>query len=48
MPTTVVFIIIFGVFAHSVDLVNIPMRLGVSKSGSVLNFGSVVYGVATG
>jgi purine-cytosine permease-like protein len=48
LPTTIVFIIILGVFAHSGDFVNIPMGMGTSELGSVLSFGSVVYGFATG
>jgi purine-cytosine permease-like protein len=48
IPTTIVFIIILGVFAHSGDFVNIPMGMGTSELGSVLSFGSVVYGFATG
>jgi purine-cytosine permease-like protein len=48
IPTTIVFIIVLGVFAHSGDFVNIPMGFGTSELGSVLSFGSVVYGFATG
>lgn len=48
IPTTIVFIIVLGVFAHSGDFVNIPMGVGTSELGSVLSFGSVVYGFATG
>jgi NCS1 nucleoside transporter family len=48
IPTTIVFIIVLGVFAHSGDFVKIPMGVGTSELGSVLSFGSVVYGFATG
>jgi NCS1 nucleoside transporter family len=48
IPTTIVFIITLGVFAHSGDFVNISMGFGVSELGSVLSFGSVIYGFATG
>lgn len=48
IPTTIVFIIVLGVFAHSGVWVNIPMGVGTSELGSVLSFGSVVYGFATG
>lgn len=48
IPTFIVFLIILGEFAHSGDFVNIPMGVGVSEMGSVLSFGSVVYGFATG
>jgi purine-cytosine permease-like protein len=48
IPTTIVFIIVLGVFAHSGDFVQIPMGFGTSELGSVLSFGSVVYGFATG
>jgi len=48
IPTTIVFIITLGVFAHSGAFVNIPMGVGTSEMGSVLSFGSVVYGFATG
>lgn len=48
IPTFIVFLIILGEFAHSGDFVNIPMGVGTSELGSVLSFGSVVYGFATG
>ncbi|KAF2198242.1 purine-cytosine permease [Delitschia confertaspora ATCC 74209] len=48
IPTFIVFLIILGVFAHSGDFINIPMGVGKSEVGSVLSFGSVVYGFATG
>jgi NCS1 nucleoside transporter family len=48
IPTFIVFLIILGVFAHSGAFVNIPMGVGTSELGSVLSFGSVVYGFATG
>lgn len=48
IPTCIVFIIVLGTFAHSGDFVNIPMDVGKSEIGSVLSFGSTVYGFATG
>ncbi|KAF2247508.1 purine-cytosine permease [Trematosphaeria pertusa] len=48
IPTFIVFLIILGEFAHSGAFVNIPMGVGTSELGSVLSFGSVVYGFATG
>ncbi|OCK76435.1 purine-cytosine permease [Lepidopterella palustris CBS 459.81] len=48
IPTFIIFMIILGVFAHSGDFVNIPMGVGTSEMGSVLSFGSVIYGFATG
>lgn len=48
IPTCIVFFIVLGMFAHSGDFVNIPMRVGISEMGSCLSFGSTVYGFATG
>ncbi|KOC10894.1 purine-cytosine permease [Aspergillus flavus AF70] len=48
VPTFIVFMIVFGMFAHSGDFVNIPMGVGKSELGSCLSFGSTVYGFATG
>ncbi|EKV09402.1 Purine-cytosine permease [Penicillium digitatum] len=48
IPTTIVFIIVLGTFAHSGDFINIPMGVGKSEMGSCLSFGSTVYGFATG
>ncbi|KAL3435842.1 eukaryotic translation initiation factor 3 subunit G-domain-containing protein [Aspergillus tetrazonus] len=48
IPTFIVFMIILGTFAHSGDFQNIPMGVGTSEMGSVLSFGSAVYGFATG
>ncbi|TID19762.1 purine-cytosine permease [Venturia nashicola] len=48
IPTFIVFLIILGEFAHSGAFVNIPMGVGTSELGSILSFGSVVYGFATG
>jgi NCS1 nucleoside transporter family len=48
IPTFIVFLIILGTFAHSGAFVNIPMGVGTSELGSVLSFGSTVYGFATG
>ncbi|EAW13866.1 cytosine permease [Aspergillus clavatus NRRL 1] len=48
IPTFIVFLIVLGTFAHSGDFRNLPMGVGVSELGSVLSFGSTVYGFATG
>lgn len=48
IPTFIVFLIILGEFAHSGDFINLPMGVGTSELGSVLSFGSVIYGFATG
>lgn len=48
IPTTIIFLIVLGVFAHSGDFQNIPWEVGTAELGGVLSFGSVVYGFATG
>ena len=48
IPTFIIFMITLGVFAHSGDFQNIPWETGTAELGSVLSFGSVVYGFATG
>ncbi|PSN64963.1 purine-cytosine permease [Corynespora cassiicola Philippines] len=48
IPTFIVFLIILGTFAHSGDFVNIPMGVGTSELGSVLSFGSAIFGFSTG
>lgn len=48
IPTTIIFFIVMGTFAHSGDFVNIPMDVGRSEMGDVLSFGATVYGFATG
>ena len=48
IPPLIVFLILLGVFAHSGDFVNISWKTGTSEMGSVLSFGSVIYGFATG
>lgn len=48
IPTLIIFFIILGTFAHSGAFVKIPMGVGTSELGSVLSFGSVIYGFATG
>jgi NCS1 nucleoside transporter family len=48
IPTFIVFLIVLGEFAHSGAFVNLPMGVGTSELGSVLSFGSVIYGFATG
>lgn len=48
LPATIIFLIVLGVFAHSGDFVAIPWGVGKAEMGSVLSFGSSVYGFATG
>jgi len=48
IPTFIIFLIVIGVFAHSGDFQKIPMGVGKAELGSVLSYGSVVYGFATG
>ncbi|WPH01683.1 Hypothetical protein R9X50_00453500 [Acrodontium crateriforme] len=48
VPAAIVWLIVLGVFAHSGDFTNIPWDVGTSEMGSVLSFGAVVYGFATG
>ncbi|QIW99515.1 hypothetical protein AMS68_005033 [Peltaster fructicola] len=48
IPTFIVFLIVLGVYAHSGDFINIPWGVGTSEMGSVLSFGAVVFGFATG
>lgn len=48
IPTTIIFLITLGVFAHSGDFVNIPMGVGISELGDVLSFGATVFGFAIG
>jgi len=48
IPTFIVFLIVLGVFAHSGAFFNIPMGVGTSELGSVLSFGSTVFGFSTG
>ena len=48
IPTFIVFLAVLGVFAHSGDFRSLPMGTGTSELGSVLSFGSVVFGFGTG
>ncbi|CAI7595374.1 hypothetical protein N7533_003781 [Penicillium manginii] len=48
IPTFIVFLVVLGVFAHSGDFVNIPMRTGKIELGAVLSYGSTVFGFGTG
>jgi purine-cytosine permease-like protein len=48
IPTFIIFLIILGVFARSGDFANIPMGVGTSEMGSVLSFGAIIFGFATG
>lgn len=48
IPSFIVFMIVFGTFAHTGDFVNLPMGVGSSEAGSVLSFAATVFGFATG
>lgn len=48
IPTGIVFLIVFGVFAHTKDFVNIPMGTGKAEISAVLSYGSTVFGFGTG
>ena len=48
LPASIVFLIVLGVFAHSGDFIALPASSGSAELGSVLSFGAVVYGFATG
>ena len=48
IPTTLIFLILLGIFAHSGDFVSIPWETGTAEMGSILSFGSVIFGFATG
>lgn len=48
IPNFCVFLVVLGVFGHSGDFRNIPMRAGHAELGAVLSYGSTVYGFGTG
>jgi NCS1 nucleoside transporter family len=48
IPTFIIFLITLGVFAHSKAFQHVEWGVGKAEMGSVLSFGSVVYGYATG
>lgn len=48
IPSFIIFLIVLGVFAHSGDFVAIPWETGTAEMGSVLSFGSTVFGFAIG
>lgn len=48
IPTFIIFLIVLGEFAHSGAFANLPMGVGDSELGSVLSYGAVIYGFATG
>jgi NCS1 nucleoside transporter family len=48
IPVFIIYLILIGVFAHSKAFVNIPMGVGKAEMGSVLSFGSIIYGFSTG
>ncbi|KAF2862620.1 purine-cytosine permease [Piedraia hortae CBS 480.64] len=47
-PALFIFIVILGVFAHTGDFQNLPMGTGEAEVGSVLSYGSVIFGFAIG
>ncbi|KAK5132898.1 hypothetical protein LTR08_008418 [Meristemomyces frigidus] len=48
IPSTIIFLIVFGIFAHSGDFRNTPWETGTAEMGGVLSFGSVIFGFAIG
>lgn len=48
IPTTIVFLITLGVFAHTGDFRNLAWETGTSELGGCLSFAATVYGFATG
>ncbi|KAK4554130.1 Purine-cytosine permease fcy21 [Recurvomyces mirabilis] len=48
IPSFIIFLITIGVFGHSGDFVAIPWEMGKAEMGSVLSFGSVIFGFAIG
>ncbi|EMC99833.1 hypothetical protein BAUCODRAFT_572071 [Baudoinia panamericana UAMH 10762] len=48
IPSFIIFLIVLGIFAHSGDFVAIPWETGTAEMGSVLSFGSVIFGFAIG
>ncbi|EEH10966.1 purine cytosine permease Fcy2 [Histoplasma capsulatum G186AR] len=46
IPTLIIFMIILGIFTHSGDFENLPLRTGTSKTASILSFSSAVFGFA--
>ncbi|OAX77401.1 hypothetical protein ACJ72_08301 [Emergomyces africanus] len=47
IPTFIVFMVILGMFAHSGDFEDLPMKSGTLEAASVLSFASAVFGFAT-
>ena len=48
IPSTIIFLIVLGEFAHSGQFSNLPMQVGNSEAGSILSFAASVFGFATG
>lgn len=48
IPSTIVFLIVLGEFAHSGAFENLSMSSGNAEAGSVLSFAASVFGFATG
>lgn len=48
IPTFIVFMVVFGTFAHTGDFRNVPMGVGKAEIGKVLTYGSTVFGFGTG
>ena len=48
IPSTIIFLIVLGEFAHSGQFNKLPMQVGSSEAGSILSFAASVFGFATG
>lgn len=48
IPTGIVFMVVFGTFAHSGDFRNVSFGVGTSEAGKILSFGSAIFGFGTG
>ncbi|EEH34753.1 purine-cytosine permease FCY22 [Paracoccidioides lutzii Pb01] len=48
IPVFIVFVITLGIFAHSGDFENLPLKTGIPEIAPVLSFGSAVFGFITG
>ncbi|KAK4694860.1 hypothetical protein P7C71_g2793, partial [Lecanoromycetidae sp. Uapishka_2] len=48
IPSTIIFLIVLGEFAHSGQFINLPMGSGSAEAGSILSFAASVFGFGTG
>lgn len=48
IPSTIIFLIVLGEFAHSGRFSNLPMHSGSAEAGSILSFAASVFGFGTG